>query len=137
MNARQTPQTDRPDSPARAGDAAAWLDQHGDALYRYARSRVGNRELAEDLVQDAFLAALQARDRFEERAAVRTWLISILRHKILDHYRRAAGPRPSAEAEPAGRPDPVQQRYFSAKGLWKTAVAAWKAPQQAIEDREF
>ena len=88
MNARQTPQTDRSDSPAMSGDAATWLDAHGDALYQYARSRVGNRELAEDLVQDAFLAALQSQGRFERRAAIRTWLVSILRHKIVDHYRR-------------------------------------------------
>jgi RNA polymerase sigma-70 factor (ECF subfamily) len=135
MNAGQVPQTDRTQAPATAGDAANWLDEHGDALYRYARSRVGNRELAEDLVQDAFLAALQSRDRFEQRSAVRTWLTSILRHKILDYYRRAA--RPWAEAEPADRPDPVRRRYFSSKGLWKTAVASWKAPEQALEDREF
>ena len=46
---------------------------------------------------------------------------------------------PSAEsvADPTGRPDPVRDRYFSPKGLWKTAVASWKAPHQALEDREF
>ncbi len=141
MNARQTPQTDRSDSPAMSGDAATWLDAHGDALYQYARSRVGNRELAEDLVQDAFLAALQSQGRFEQRAAIRTWLVSILRHKIVDHYRRAASPVPATDSETdddaVGRPDLVSQRYFSPKGLWKTAVTSWKAPEQALEDREF
>ncbi len=45
-------------------DAAGWLVEHGDALYRYARSRVGRREPAEDLVQETLLAALAARDAF-------------------------------------------------------------------------
>jgi RNA polymerase sigma-70 factor, ECF subfamily len=141
MSARQTQPTDRSDSLAMSGDAATWLDEHGDALYRYARSRVGNRELAEDLVQDAFLAALQSQDRFEHRAAVRTWLVSILRHKIVDHYRRAAVPVAADEAETdpdsTGRSDAVHDRYFSSKGIWKGAVASWRAPEQALEDREF
>jgi RNA polymerase sigma-70 factor (ECF subfamily) len=128
MNAHPTPST---------MDPAAWLIEHGDALYRYARSRVGAREQAEDLVQDAFLAALQSRDRFHGHASVRTWLMSILRHKIADHYRRVAGSRPNEESEPTGEPDAVINRYFSAKGFWKHALASWKAPEQALEDREF
>jgi RNA polymerase sigma-70 factor (ECF subfamily) len=118
-------------------DAATWLIEHGDALYRHARSRVGAREQAEDLVQDAFLAALQSRDRFQGHATVRTWLLSILRHKIADHYRRVAGSPASVEWDPAGRPDTVINRYFSGKGFWKNALASWKAPEQALEDREF
>ena len=42
-----------------------------------------------------------------------------------------------ADVHSAERPDAVRERYFSPKGLWKTAVASWKAPQQALEDREF
>jgi len=137
MNARSTPQTDDSATLSTAGNAEAWLVEHGDALYRYARSRVGNREVAEDLVQDAFLAALQSWDRFQGRATVRTWLLSILRHKIGDHYRRVAGSLPAVEPDPTGRPDPVIDRYFNEKGLWKTAIASWKGPDQALEDREF
>jgi RNA polymerase sigma-70 factor (ECF subfamily) len=59
----------------------------------------------------------------------------------LDHYRRTAGriaeAEDDAQTEPAGRPDPVGRRYFSPKGLWRIAVASWKAPEQALEDREF
>jgi RNA polymerase sigma-70 factor, ECF subfamily len=137
MNAHPTPRTDDSERLSSAGDATAWLVEHGDALYRYARSRVGNREAAEDLVQDAFLAALQSRDRFQGRATVRTWLLSILRHKIVDHYRRVAGSLPTVGPDPSGKPDPVIDRYFSGKGLWKKAIAPWKAPDQALEDREF
>jgi RNA polymerase sigma-70 factor, ECF subfamily len=137
MDAHQMSQADNSDAPSTAADASTWLVQHGDVLYRYARSRVGHRELAEDLVQDTLLAALQSRERFQGRATVRTWLLSILRHKIVDHCRRAATSTPSAEADPIASPDPIRARYFSAKGLWRKALARWKAPDQAIEDREF
>jgi RNA polymerase sigma-70 factor (ECF subfamily) len=137
MNAHPTPQVDESEMLSSAGNAEAWLVEHGDALYRYARSRVGKRELAEDLVQDAFLAALQSRDRFQGRATARTWLLSILRHKIVDHYRRVAGSLPTAEPASTESPDPLIARNFSGKGLWKQAIASWKAPDQALEDREF
>jgi RNA polymerase sigma-70 factor, ECF subfamily len=141
MNARPKPQADDPGTHPSARDAAAWPDEHGDALYRYARSRVGSRELAEDLVQDAFLAALQSRDRFQGQSTVRTWLLSILRHKIVDHYRRAAGPPHPGDAgggaDPDRKPDAVLDRNFNEKGLWKKALASWKAPDQEMEDREF
>src|SRR5262249_32942722 len=118
-------------------DADTWLDEHGDALYRYARSRVGKRELAEDLVQDTLLAALQSRDRFQGRSTVRTWLLSILRRKVVDHYRRLGESHSAQEPDSIEGPDPVRARYFSSQGFWKTAPASWKTPDKALEDREF
>jgi RNA polymerase sigma-70 factor (ECF subfamily) len=88
MAADPVSETDPRKPTGSGGDALAWLEQHGDELYHYARGRVGTRELAEDLVQDTLPAALQSFDRFQNRSSVRTWLCSILRHKILDHYRR-------------------------------------------------
>ncbi len=137
MNTQPMSQADDSETVSSAEDDPARLVEHGDALYRYAWSRVGDRELAEDLVQDAFLAALQSRDRFQGRATVRTWLLSILRHKIVDHYRRVAGSLATVEPNPNGKSDPVLSRYFSGKGFWKHAIASWKAPDQALEDREF
>jgi RNA polymerase sigma-70 factor (ECF subfamily) len=137
MDAHPTAQTDDSQTRSPTSDAAAWLVEHGDVLYRYARSRVGDRELAEDLVQDTFLAALQSQNRFQGRATVRTWLLSILRHKIVDHYRRVAGSLTTVEPDPSVKADPVVNRYFSEKGFWKNVLGSWKAPDQALEDREF
>jgi RNA polymerase sigma-70 factor (ECF subfamily) len=137
MNAGRTSHADDSSALSSGDDASGWLNEHGDALYRYARSRVGHRELAEDLVQDAFLAALASRERFEGRATVRTWLLAILRRKIVDHYRSAAESPSTAEADSTARPDSVRLRYFSARGLWKKSVRFWPAPEKALEDREF
>ena len=57
-------------------------------MRRYALARVNNPFVAEELVQDTFAAALQNRDRFMGRSAEQTWLVGILRHKILDYYRK-------------------------------------------------
>jgi len=65
-------------------DPATWLDQHGNALYAYALMRVRDASIAEDLVQDTLLAAIKSVDRFKGESSERTWLIGILKHKVLD-----------------------------------------------------
>lgn len=75
-------------APSVQHDPAEWIARHGEILRRYALARVSNPFIAEELVQDTFAAALQNLDRFMGRSAEQTWLVGILRHKILDHYRR-------------------------------------------------
>ncbi|MBW2689442.1 MAG: sigma-70 family RNA polymerase sigma factor [Deltaproteobacteria bacterium] len=65
-----------------------WLENHGDVLYRTALLRVGKPDLAEDLVQETLLAAWQARDSFAGKSSESTWLVAILKRKIIDHFRR-------------------------------------------------
>ena len=65
-----------------------WVDEHGDVLYRYALERVRKPEVAQDLVQDTFLAAVRSYDRFAGQSSVRSWLCGILKHKICDYYRK-------------------------------------------------
>ncbi len=69
-------------------DPETWVDQHGDSLFRFAVSRVQDPEIASDLVQETFLAALRVRDTYAGRSSVRTWLIAILKHKIADCLRK-------------------------------------------------
>lgn len=67
-----------------------WLARHGDCLFAYALSRTRSADVAEDLVQETFLAAIGCVDRFANRSTPETWLIGILRHKLADHYRHLA-----------------------------------------------
>lgn len=76
-----------------------WLDDHGDYLFHYALSRVRNPGTAEDLVQEALLAGMRSRDRYEGRSAERTWLVGILRNKILDHLRKAGRETPFTDLD--------------------------------------
>ena len=66
----------------------AWYRQTMPRVYSYLVSRSGgDADLAEDLVQLTYLAAIQQRWRFDGRADTVTWLIGIARHKLADHYR--------------------------------------------------
>lgn len=77
-------------SPIQNGlDPDRWIDDHGDYLFRYAMFRLRNREAAEDAVQESLLAAVQAHNQYQHRSSERTWLVGILRHKIVDHLRRS------------------------------------------------
>src|SRR5215469_9072658 len=69
-------------------DAERWVDDHGDVLYRYALERVRKPDIAQDLVQETFLAAVRTQERFRGGSTVRSWLCGILKHKICDHYRK-------------------------------------------------
>lgn len=66
----------------------AWVDLYADYLFNFTVTRINNRELAKDLVQDTFLSALKAKDSFKGKSSERTWLTSILKYKIIDYYRR-------------------------------------------------
>jgi len=67
---------------------AEWLKNYGDYLYSFALIKVSNKETAEDLVQDTFIAAFKAKDTFREDSSEKTWLTAILKNKIIDHYRK-------------------------------------------------
>ncbi|MFB2581917.1 sigma-70 family RNA polymerase sigma factor [Herbiconiux sp. P15] len=69
-------------------DLAAEYDAHGAALFGYAINALRDRPLAEDCVQETFLRAWRARDRFDpDRGGARTWLFAIQRNVILDVQR--------------------------------------------------
>ncbi len=74
-----------------------WVDRYADYLYQYAVTRVDDPELARDLVQETFVAGLQSAPNFKGQAAERTWLIAILKRKVIDHYRKSNTKKGKAE----------------------------------------
>lgn len=118
----------------RTNDPAVWVDRYGDALLRFALSRVGRLEVAEDLVQEAFLAAWRGRDAFDGKSSFGTWLCGILRRKIADHYRRQGRERVVQEVDAGDDSNPL----FSACGKWLESIADWgQPPEQLVENAEF
>lgn len=64
-----------------------WVSRYADYLYTYAVLRISDEDLARDLVQETFLAALERKGDFEGRSTEKTWLMAILKNKIVDVYR--------------------------------------------------
>ena len=112
-----------------------WVDAHGAYLFNFAVGQVRDQSVAEDVVQETFLAALKARDRFAGQCSERTWLVSILRHKIYDYLRKHC-------REKKHRVEPMAARLddgdWDDAMLWLHDVAAeTHSPSRRIELEEL
>lgn len=125
----------RTDGREHTPDPEHWVDEHADVLFRYALARVAKPDVAEELVQETFLAALSNRERFGGRSSERTWLVGILKHKIVDYFRRKA--REAAASEPPTSGDLLDE-LFDQRGRWKIKPTNWAAdPRRLVEQQEF
>jgi RNA polymerase sigma-70 factor (TIGR02943 family) len=117
-----------------------WIASHGDYLYSYCLMRVENERAAEDLIQETFLSAWRAKETFRGKSSERTWLVSILRNKIIDHYRQR---RPHAESlsDADNADEKLYGKFFSASdGHWLSESAPGKWGESAdteINRNEF
>ena len=112
-----------------------WIERHADALFGYALIQLGNREEAEERVQETFLAALEARATFRGESSERTWLMGILKHKICDHFRRRG--RKASTQEPAAASAAVAA-MFTEGGKRRKGPRRWPGePGAILEQGEF
>jgi len=113
----------------RAGDRAAFadlIDRHGGALLRLARTFLKNEAVAEEVVQDTWLAALDGLDGFEARSSLRTWLFTILANKARTRAVREGRSVPWSALSGDGEDGPaVDPELFQADGHWNEAPGRW------------
>lgn len=118
-------------------DPARWVDEYSDYLYRFALARVRHHEVARDLVQETFLAALRSSERFAGRASERTWLTGILKNKVVDYYRRGKREPLLDDLAAAGGEG---GESFQENGHWNypgaTTPREWEQARVAGMDRE-
>lgn len=103
----------------RSGDEAAFVElvrTYQPRLLRVAESTVGSRSVAQEVVQDTWLAVVRGVDRFEGRSSLKTWLFRIMLNRA-----RSAGTR----EQRAGRPDDTVEERFDASGAWATPPEPW------------
>ena len=98
------------------GDAqafAALYDRHGRVAYSLAYRMMGERQAAEDLVQESFLKMWRAAGSYRvERASVRTWVLSIVRNRGIDHLRSTASRRRTQDRIEAQTPTSQPSEAF-------------------------
>ncbi len=113
----------------RAGDRTAFaglVRRHGGGLLRLARVFVREEAVAEEVVQDTWMAALEGLDGFEGRASFKTWLYRILANRARTRAVREGRSVPFSSL--AGADDDesaVDPERFDAAGMWRDAPVGW------------
>ncbi|MBV8749530.1 MAG: RNA polymerase sigma factor [Candidatus Eremiobacteraeota bacterium] len=154
-----------PAEPATAGAPAAESDEHivaalraGDErtfrelfersypmMKRVARAHVASDAVAEEIVQDTWMAIVTGIERFEGRSALGTWMFSILTNQAKTHSareRRAlpfSSVAPADVEEPAVSPERFQKDDEAWPGHWATPPRPWQKPERrllSLEARE-
>ena len=111
----------------------AWVDDYSDDLYAWAYTKTKDKELAQDIVQDTFLAALQQIEKFSQRSHPKTWLFAILNNKIADVYRK--------RKHIAVLDNDTQESsdMFTEDGMWKSEYmpTEWYGESNLLDNPEF
>lgn len=110
-------------------DPINWVNEYGDGLLRYALSFVRDKTVADDLVQETFLAALTSRTAFTGKSSEKTWLFGILRHKAIDYLRKC---RTEHQTESRDELDFVESTRVLPE-LWRTDLIPtdWRSDPNA------
>ena len=106
-------------------------------LLKFARLQLRNEAWAEDAVSETVLAALAKPQAFGNRSQLKTWLVGILKHKVIDalrHHSREISTAPLNEDDTS---DPLDFIAFTANGHFQDAPAEWGNPQQEASSRQF
>jgi RNA polymerase sigma-70 factor (ECF subfamily) len=106
-------------------------------MVRFATLQLSDPGFAEDAVQEALIGALRGSRSFAGRAAYRTWVFGILRHKIADQLR--AQTRYAAAPVENPEPEPMPEGIFEPDGHWvkEAAPADWGDPHASLQDDQF
>lgn len=131
-----------PEKNKPAVDAArfAEIESHRPYMIRFAMAKLREADAAEEVVQEALLAALEAIGGFAGNSSLRTWLTSILKFKIIDYQRRKISEREHFAAAPEedDSADPEwMDRLFDDTGHWSPRIAEWSHPDQALSQQQF
>jgi RNA polymerase sigma-70 factor (ECF subfamily) len=115
----------------RAGDESAFvevIDAYHPSMVRFAQTFVSNRAVAEEVVQDTWLAVLKGIDRFQGRSSLKTWIFRILANRA-----RSTGTREQRTVPvDLEAPGTVDSRRFDARGAWSDPPAHWS---EEVDDR--
>jgi RNA polymerase sigma-70 factor (ECF subfamily) len=115
-------------------DIADLVEKHGNFLFRFAMKYVRDEFVAEDMVQETFLSAIKSLKRFSHKSSIQTWLTSILKNKVFDHFRK------TDRELVVDSSDASNEEYFQPDGSWnpKFLPSNWgQNPASVVENQEF
>jgi RNA polymerase sigma-70 factor (ECF subfamily) len=103
-------------------------------LLRYARSQLRNDAWAEDAVSDTLLAALEKPQSFGGQSQLKTWLVGILKHKVIDQLRRHCR---EATVLTSDDDADLDETLFDSQDHWREAPPDWGNPEGHLGQRQF
>ena len=108
-------------------------------MLRFARLQLGNDDEAEDAVQEALAGALKNARSFRGEAALKTWIIAILKNKVADILRQRQKRPVNASQLLTDDDEGPLPAAFGRWGIWRDAArpAVWENPQGALDSRQF
>lgn len=132
---------DHTGSPRTSATVPTELAAHRDYLYRYAMAQLRDASHADDVVQETLLSAVQNLASFSGRAALRTWLTGILKHKIIDVFRQQSrlGAQPTAYDVAVMSEEEFADLHFNAddRNHWRSFPQTWETPEASLEQKHF
>lgn len=108
-----------------------------DYLLKFARLQLRNETWAEDAVSDTLLAALSKPQSFGNRSQLKTWLVGILKHKLIDALRHHGREVSGLETTEDSNADPLDYIGFKADGHFSEAPADWGNPEEQLTSQQF
>ena len=108
-----------------------------DYLMRFARLQLRNDAWAEDAVSETLLAALAKPQAFEARSQLKTWLVGILKHKIIDILRQRQREVVLDTGSDDDTADPLDHMAFKKDGHFAEKPAEWGNPERDMQSRQF
>jgi RNA polymerase sigma-70 factor (ECF subfamily) len=112
------------------------LADHRGYLMRFARLQLRNDAWAEDAVSETMLAALSKPQSFANRSQLKTWLVGILKHKVIDILRQRRR-EVVLDLDEGDGGDELDSLAFKADGHFVNSPADWGDPEQALDSRQF
>jgi RNA polymerase sigma-70 factor (TIGR02943 family) len=117
-----------------SNDFALQLEKLQPQLLRFARTQLRNDAWAEDAVSETVVAALEKPQSFSGQSQLKTWLVGILKHKVIDQLRRH---KREATVLTTDDNEDLDDQLFAADGHWREMPAEWGAPDDMLRQRQF
>lgn len=114
-------------------DFARRLELLRPQLLKFAQLQLRNSAWAEDAVSEALLAALEKPQSFAGQSQLKTWVVGILKHKLVDQIRRNCREMSNTREDEADLDDEL----FAADGHWRDAPKDWGDPEHALRQTDF
>lgn len=115
-----------------------WLNEYGNDLYSWALHKTSNKTVAEDLLQETFLAAYKSYNSFNGKSSPKTWLNAILNNKITDYYRKNAKTFLNLDSITENKAYTSTEDMFGDDQRWeRESFIQWENNMHLLDNKEF